>query len=657
MIDFFTGFNRCLFLTLVHSIWQFTALALISWSVGRLLRRSVEWNYTINVAALMIGMVAVPVTFFLIGNAEFSKSNLELNSSHVVVSEFSSGSSTIPLQNSDTGLNLLLETVWQVPTPAQTKILYLFELLSPWVVGLYLVGVAMMFTRLSFSIHRTGLINSQARPLSIAGLDDLVLSLANAWSMKVVPRIALAEQIVVPKVIGLWRSTILLPTSAITGLSQEDLEMILAHELAHVQRYDLWVNLIQRIAESVMFFNPAMWIVSRRIESLREYCCDEKACQSIEAKIGDATNQPRTRYALALLRVVELAQESINHVSVSDSELTALAASGRSPSELRRRVARLFGEPLREPIRLSRGSLAIGVMALLILFGPTVWKSQAESISHEKIRSAMSASLDFESVASRNSWDRSDVMSDDAADEPNHMMMETGIGFPNDLVDLNVSVEPIAQQSSLSGQILDESGNPLPDVKVVLDGGLNTRLRGQEAITDDNGMYRFVTLDAGVMTTSDGPPYRTIGLKFSHAEYVAADGATRRDIKIPTAPTHQEILNLIMVSRGTDNSTANVSHFTSVAPSPDRASIIQLGASEEAGFSRHLSHNGIDFVRQFSGEGKVKQGVSDEELFLIGKLKHRIQNVFDRPSVRKRSPGIMNQKQFQWRPLLLTKRS
>ena len=76
--------------------------------------------------------------------------------------------------------------------------------------------------------------------------------------MRVVPVLARAEQIVTPKVIGLVRPTILLPASAVSGLSTDELELILAHELAHVRRYDMWVNLVQRLAEAVLFFNPAL---------------------------------------------------------------------------------------------------------------------------------------------------------------------------------------------------------------------------------------------------------------------------------------------------------------------------------------------------------------------------------------------------------------
>ena len=80
-----------------------------------------------------------------------------------------------------------------------------------------------------------------------------------------------------PTAIGWLQPVILLPASAMTGLSIPQLEAILAHELAHIRRHDYLVNVLQCIVETLLFYHPAVWWVSRKIREEREACCDELA--------------------------------------------------------------------------------------------------------------------------------------------------------------------------------------------------------------------------------------------------------------------------------------------------------------------------------------------------------------------------------------------
>ena len=77
--------------------------------------------------------------------------------------------------------------------------------------------------------------------------------------------------------IGWVRPYILLPISAVTGLDEAQLEAVLAHELAHIRRYDYLVNLLQNAVETLLFYHPAVWWVSSRIREEREHCCDDLA--------------------------------------------------------------------------------------------------------------------------------------------------------------------------------------------------------------------------------------------------------------------------------------------------------------------------------------------------------------------------------------------
>ncbi len=173
---------------------------------------------------------------------------------------------------------------------------------------------------------------------------------------------ALAE---VPMVVGWIRPVILLPASALTGLTLEQLESILAHELAHVRRWDYVVNAVQNLIETLLFYHPAVWWISRCVREEREHCCDDlvlRVCQD------------RVAYARALFRLEELR---------GVPGRLACAASGGS---LLRRIRRLLGGvPEVWPVTVREFSgltlLAVGCVLLLagacLLFGKETYSGTA----------------------------------------------------------------------------------------------------------------------------------------------------------------------------------------------------------------------------------------------------------------------------------------
>jgi beta-lactamase regulating signal transducer with metallopeptidase domain len=80
-----------------------------------------------------------------------------------------------------------------------------------------------------------------------------------------------------PAVVGWLRPVVLLPISALTGLTELQLRAVIAHELAHIRRLDAFFNLFQVAAETLLFYHPAVWWLSKRIRAERENCCDDVA--------------------------------------------------------------------------------------------------------------------------------------------------------------------------------------------------------------------------------------------------------------------------------------------------------------------------------------------------------------------------------------------
>jgi beta-lactamase regulating signal transducer with metallopeptidase domain len=166
-----------------------------------------------------------------------------------------------------------------------------------------------------------------------------------ALRMRVTRPVQIMESalVTVPTVIGSLRPIILWPVRAMTGLSAEQIEALVAHELAHIRRLDYFVNMLQSAVEILLFYHPAVWMVSRRIRVERENCCDDLAV----AVCGD-----RLLYANALAGLEQLR---------SDRAALALRASGGS---LIQRVRRLLGVPVSD--RRNSAWIAIGMIALVV---------------------------------------------------------------------------------------------------------------------------------------------------------------------------------------------------------------------------------------------------------------------------------------------------
>src|SRR5262249_48188807 len=121
--------------------------------------------------------------------------------------------------------------------------------------------------------------------------------------------ITLLESVLVqvPVVIGQMRPVIIFPIGLLAGLPADQVELILMHELAHVRRWDYIVNMLQTLIESVMFYNPAVWWISKAIRTEREHCCDDMvvaATQNAHAYATaltalEQTRQSRVELALA----------------------------------------------------------------------------------------------------------------------------------------------------------------------------------------------------------------------------------------------------------------------------------------------------------------------------------------------------------------------
>ncbi|MBE7501302.1 MAG: M48 family metalloprotease [Verrucomicrobiales bacterium] len=219
----------------------------------------------------------------------------------------------------------------------------------PWLTGIWLAGVTLLSLRLSAGWVKLRRLPCLASPIHEPGIVKRFRELCVRLEVSRPVQLLNSGLVRVPMVLGWFRPAILLPTSTLTGLSPRQIDFILAHELAHLRRGDHWVNLCQVLLETVLFYHPAVWWVSRHVREDREHCCDDLAL----GVCGDGLAGAQALAALETLR--------------QRGGRLALAANDGS---LLTRVRRLLGLAAGPGNwRRSAGNALIGVGLLALIAG------------------------------------------------------------------------------------------------------------------------------------------------------------------------------------------------------------------------------------------------------------------------------------------------
>ncbi|HEX5745111.1 MAG TPA: M56 family metallopeptidase [Archangium sp.] len=240
------------------------------------------------------------------------------------------------------------------PTPVLERVLPLLGEHMHWLVLAWGLGVTVSSLRLLSGWLKLRRLVREAEPAPTEWQDALE-RLARRLGMTRPVRLLRSAALDVPAAVGWLRPVVLLPVTALTGLSARQLEMVLAHELAHIRRYDFAVNLVQTLVETLLFYHPAVWWMSRVIRVEREHCCDDIAVGTS----GNPISYARALTALESLRLMPLETAS-----------PAMSALGGSLTD---RVRRLVGTPAaRCSSRWVAGASVVTLMSGMAVAGPLV---------------------------------------------------------------------------------------------------------------------------------------------------------------------------------------------------------------------------------------------------------------------------------------------
>jgi TonB family protein len=150
-------------------------------------------------------------------------------------------------------------------------------LLMPALVVLWMAGVIVLSCRLLGGWILARRVAAAATDPVSRQLGELTAHLAERLHVQRLVRLAESSTVAVPIVVGWLKPIVVIPTATLSHLAPAQVEALLAHELAHVRRHDYLINLLQSAVETLLFYHPAVWWVSRRVRVEREHCCDDLA--------------------------------------------------------------------------------------------------------------------------------------------------------------------------------------------------------------------------------------------------------------------------------------------------------------------------------------------------------------------------------------------
>lgn len=328
--------------TLLHFVWQGAALAALL-AAAFMVSRNANVRYALGIGTLILMLATPVITFAWLNRAP---SPVALIDTPMIAPEVvatpdgvaSSGRLVQALAASTNQRDLML-----------------------WLVQAWFVGVMLLSARTAGGLlwlARTR--REEIEPLS-EEMYRQCLILQERMGLRRHIRYGHSSSIDSPVVIGWLRPIVVVTAQAMTGLTPQQLQAIIAHELAHIRRYDAFVNLFQIVAEMLLFYHPAVWWVSRRIRVEREVCCDHEAL----AACGEPVSYARALTMMEEWRAAPSLLMAANRGPLTERVLRLLGMQGTSA---RSRVAGL-------------GACVLAVAAAL--FAGTVFVAAAQATEDE----------------------------------------------------------------------------------------------------------------------------------------------------------------------------------------------------------------------------------------------------------------------------------
>lgn len=327
--------------SLLHTLWEGAlAAAAVAYLLRRIPAARPELRYGVCVAGLCAVVLAWLVTWSVLIYEPLAANSSAITGSGSVQSIAMSTpqSTAAPSPMTATGPARASAPAPRLPWRA-------------WLANAWAAGVCVMAVRSLLLIRGAGRLRRASARCDDESLLALLEELRDAMAIARRVSLRVADCVDGPMVMGILSPAILLPAHVLTGVPPEHLRAVLAHELAHIRRHDYLVNLAQMLVESLLFFNPTVWWLSRQIRAEREACCDALAVR-------------HTGSAMVYAQVLA-------DFAARAAAAPALAMGGAPPEKpLLERILRILTPHARPALRLPWYSLAaFAVVGLALLAG------------------------------------------------------------------------------------------------------------------------------------------------------------------------------------------------------------------------------------------------------------------------------------------------
>ncbi len=303
--------------TLLHSLWQIAAIVL-AYALLRWLVRSPAGRHAGGLIALIASLVWPVTNFVRTGQVS------EYRPAFAGQVSRPSKATNDPVTKTGAPREPVSRAIIErVPRTASRIVSsHLPRSVLPYAAMLWMLGVAGLSLRhvlALWSLHRLRTRGVESVPATVVQTFDQA---RQRLGLHRAVRLLASTRAAVPMVVGTFKPVVLLPVSVLSGLPMPQIEALIAHELAHLRRRDDLLKLLQCAIDTLLFYHPAVWWLSRRVGEDRELCCDDLA-----------TASGIDRRSLA---------EALGQLALSQSE-PALAATGHMP--VLERVRRLLAPP------------------------------------------------------------------------------------------------------------------------------------------------------------------------------------------------------------------------------------------------------------------------------------------------------------------------